>query len=210
MFLSIAFFNGFWVVLGRVLGGFWERFGTSWRLLGHFWHYFLEWFLHYFLSIWLPRLLGATWFHFGFILMGLSRVGGGQGPSHCCFWRGSGRVLESFWGRLGASLEGIWGRFGAFQVGNQFHWYWCSMELILNFKCVVLCVFSAHATKTYEKKDSCRESLFLDALLLSTLPNVSLQQLSRPAMPFRLMAVLRCLKTQTKIQVSKSKQFKIF
>ena len=90
------------------------------------------------------------------------------------------------------------------------------MELILNFKCVVLCVFSAHATKTYEKKDSCRESLFLDALLLSTLPNVSLQQLSRPAMPFRLMAVLRCLrtgeflKTQTKKQWSKSKQFKIF
>ena len=45
------------------------------------------------------------------------------------------------------------------------------------------------------KKDSCHESLFLDALLLSTLPNVSLQQLSRPAMPFRLMAVLHCLRT---------------
>ena len=70
------------------------------------------------------------------------------------------------------------------------------MELILDFKCVVLCIFSAHATKTYEKKDSCRESLFLDALLLSTLPNVSLQQLSRPAMPFRLMAVLHCLRTR--------------
>ena len=36
LFFAFAFFNRFWDCLGRVLEQFWERFGASWRLLGHF------------------------------------------------------------------------------------------------------------------------------------------------------------------------------
>ena len=34
MFFSRAFFNRFWKGLGRVLGGSWEGFGSSWASLG--------------------------------------------------------------------------------------------------------------------------------------------------------------------------------
>ena len=75
MFFSISFFYGFWVGLGRILGGFWEGFGGSWRLLAHFWaSFFGIRFWCFYLQCSPKGLLEAPGIDFGSILKGLARV----------------------------------------------------------------------------------------------------------------------------------------
>ena len=70
----------FETVLGKVLGGFWERFGGSWRLLGHF-------FASFFGACIRNALQKGSWRLLGWISAPFSRV-----------WEGSG---EDFGGVLG-------------------------------------------------------------------------------------------------------------
>ena len=79
MFFSLAFFYRFERGLGRVWGRFWEGFGTSWRLLGHFLGSFFDAFIWNALQKGSWRLLGlilarfwriweASWERFGEVL----------------------------------------------------------------------------------------------------------------------------------------------
>ena len=57
MYFSHAFLNGFWRVLGRVLGGFWEGFG---RVLGEFWEDFGKIFEAFGVDLWRQTMIRAT------------------------------------------------------------------------------------------------------------------------------------------------------
>ena len=72
MFFSTAFFYQFWEGLGKVLGGFGEGFGGSWRLLGRFWASFLG------VCIW-SALWKGSWGLLGSILGRFGGVWGGSG-----------------------------------------------------------------------------------------------------------------------------------
>ena len=86
---------------GKVWGGFLERFGGSWRLLGHFFASF--WCLYSECSP--TGVLKAPGLDFGSIFKGLGRVWGG-------FWKGFGRVLGEFWeGLEGPKLQFSWTAF---------------------------------------------------------------------------------------------------
>ena len=91
MLFLIAFFNGFWDGLGRVLESFWERFGSIWRALGHFEPIFGVHFWTIFLLFLLPRLPGAK-----------KRL-------QQRIWRGLGMVLEGFGGDFGELLDSYGG-----------------------------------------------------------------------------------------------------
>ena len=86
MFFSIAFFYEFWEGLGRILGGFWEGFGSSWRLLGHFLGSIFEACIQNALQKGSWRLLGSIWASFWRVWEG--------------FGKDFGTVLGEFWGNL--------------------------------------------------------------------------------------------------------------
>ena len=109
------FWSHFWMDFERVWGGFWKAFGRDLGGLGGSWAT-LSWFL---------RFIFQQFFYY-FLSPGFQVPK--RGPK-----RGFGGVWGRFWTALGRGPD-------AFQVGNQFHWNCCSMELILNFKCVMSCV----------------------------------------------------------------------
>ena len=118
MFFLIAFFNGFWDGLGRVLESFWERFGSIWRALGHFEPIFGVHFWTIFLLIWLPRLLGAK---------NIEKKG---------FRRGFREVLRGFWRAFGRGLEAFGAHSYAIEASSCISNFNQETELIFNFKCV--------------------------------------------------------------------------
>ena len=98
MFFSIAFFYQFFGGVGEILGGVWEGFGASWRLLGHF----LASFLEACIQNALQRVLGGLFESFGRALGGLwegfgKAFGQESGLQFCLTFLD---VLVCFWARI--------------------------------------------------------------------------------------------------------------